>query len=186
MKDHHVVHDSATHHGASCAADPPLIRKKAPHDHGSGCCGGHHHHPRTNHERSSLLGSILPILACALCPTCIGVWAQVLSFAGLGIVITEAQHHVLLVIAIVVALATSGYRFVRTRVLGPFGLTIVGCACLAASHFFAEENHLLSWLSIAVILGASLWQRRVDRTAPSVDHSSSPGSAFDQPSGDAA
>lgn len=186
MKDHHVVQVLGTEHETSCTSRAEPARKKAHHGHGSGCCDGHHHHHRASHERSSVLGSILPILACALCPACIGVWAQVLSVVGIGLVITEAQHHVLLAIAITVALAMSVYRFVRTRIVGPFVLTIIGCASLAGSHFFAEENHLLSWLSIAVILGASLWQRRAERSAMHADRASSPDAAFDRPSGEVA
>ncbi len=132
-----------------------------------------------------MLGSILPILACALCPACIGVWAQVLSVVGIGLVITEAQHHALLAVAIAIALAMSVYRFARTRVVGPFVMTIMGSASLAGAHFFAEENHLLSWVSIAVILGASLWQRRAEHAMMHADRTSS-DAEFDRPSGEVA
>jgi hypothetical protein len=161
MKDQLVVRDPAAQHGASCATDADRTPKADRHKHGADCCNGHHHHPQK--DRTSLLGSILPIIACALCPACLGIWAQVLSIVGVGLVITETQHHVLLVVAITTAFLMSAYRFVRTSLLGPFVLTIVGCASLGASHVLAEEIHLLSWLSIAIILSASLWQRRAER-----------------------
>lgn len=130
------------------------------HAHEDGCCGNHGH---AHSDRASWWGSILPILACAVCPTCLGVWAQVFSAVGVGVAITETQHHLLLGAAIVVTLGVSVVRFVRTQLRGPFALTIIGCAFLTVSHLLAEESHLLSWLSIAVILGASLWQRRLER-----------------------
>jgi hypothetical protein len=168
MKDELVVGDPGTLHGTSCSSDSSASSgsgqapQKAVHKHGGACCDGHHHHRHPN-DRTSLLASILPIIACALCPACLGIWAQVLSVVGLGVVITETQHHVLLVVAIAIAFLMSAYRFVRTSLLGPFVLTIVGCVSLGASHVLAEENHLLSWLSIAIILSASIWQRRAER-----------------------
>jgi hypothetical protein len=131
-----------------------------------------------------LLGSLLPILACALCPACLGVWAQVLSFVGIGVIVTESQHHFLLGLALLVAFVTSAFAFARTRFVGPFVLTMVACFLVAGSHFFAEENHLLSWFSIAVLLGASLWQRRKVRSAQKPGRVSSVNSAFASPSTD--
>lgn len=186
MKDH-VVRHPGTESSASCTKNEISTRKKThSHAHGSGCCAGHHHHRRARSEHTSLLGSILPILACALCPACIGVWAQVLSAVGMGFVMTEAQHHVLLAVAISVALSMSVYRYARTRFVGPFVLTIAGCLSLGGSHLFAEENHLFSWLSIAIILGASLWQRRAERGANRQQHASTSDVAFDRSSGEVA
>ena len=186
MKDH-VVRHSGTESSASCTTNEASTRKKThSHSHGSDCCDGHHHHRAAGSERTSLLGSILPILACALCPACIGVWAQVLSAVGMGIVVTEAQHHVLLAVAIGVTSCMSVYRYVRTRLVGPFVLTIAGCLSLGGSHLFAEENHILSWLSIAIILCASLWQRRAERRVSRQQHASSSDVAFDRSSGEVA
>ncbi len=179
MKDR-VVHSFETDHGASCTLDAELAQPEAHHEHGSSCCDDHHHPQRARHERSSILGSILPILACALCPAHVGVWAQATSMVGVGLVITETQHHVLLAVAIAAALALCLYRFVRTRIVGPFVLTIAGCAAFAGSHLFAEENHLASWLSMAVILVASLWQRHAERAAMRLDRRPPPGVAFDR------
>lgn len=165
MKDHHVVSGLATEHSTSCTTEAQVARENAPHGHGSDCCDGHRDHHPTNHDRSSLLASMLPIFACALCPAHVGIWAQGMSIVGIGVVITETQHHVMLAVAIVAALLVCLVRFVRTRIVGPFVLTIIGCACLAGSDIFVEEKHLAPWLSIVVILGASLWQRHVERAA---------------------
>lgn len=93
-------------------------------------------------------------------------------------IVTEAQHHVLLGVALGIAFVTGALAFVRTRFIGPFALTSVGCTLVAASHFFAEENVALSWLSIAVLLGASLWQRRKARSALPQELTPLPNSTF--------
>lgn len=184
MKDQDLAAAISSKHGASCTSNAKPAPPKTHSKHGPACCDGHHHHHHhAPHARSSLLGSILPILACALCPACIGVWAQVLSVVGIGMVITETEHHLLLAIAIAIALAMSVYRFARTRFVGPCVLTIMGCASLAASHSFAEENQVLSWVSMAVIVSATLWQRRAERNVRHGAHASSSDVAYDRPSG---
>ncbi|MDI1446817.1 hypothetical protein [Polyangium sp. 6x1] len=109
--------------------------------------------------RSSLLGAALPVLACAVCPTCLGAWAQALSAVGVGFVITETQHLVLLVAAVVITLVVSVHRHARSRRVGPLALSLVGCAGLIASHALGEIQ-VLAWASIAVLVGASIWQER--------------------------
>ena len=102
---------------------------------------------------------MLPVLACAVCPTCLGAWAQALSAVGAGFVITETQHLVLLVIAVAVTLFVSGRRYARSRRKGPLGLALAGSVGLVASHFLGE-NQALAWSSIVVLVAASIWQER--------------------------
>lgn len=100
-------------------------------------------------------------------------------------IVTETQHHVLLGVALGIAFVTGAIAFVRTRFFGPFALTSLGCALVAASHFFAEENVALSWFSIAVLLGASLWQRCKERASTHEELAALPNSTFASPSREA-
>lgn len=160
MSDEHANAAKAPKRKTACTSTAQTHAHEHRHAHAGGCCDNHGHVPS---DRASWLGSVLPIIACAVCPTCLGLWAQVLSAVGIGVAITETQHHLLLGVAIVVTLGVSVVRFVRTQHRGPFALAIGGCALLGASHMFAEENHLLPWPAITTILGASLWQRRLER-----------------------
>ncbi|MDI1483531.1 hypothetical protein [Polyangium sp. y55x31] len=129
-------------------------------EHHEGCCGGHRRKPRGKKPgRSSLFGAVLPVLACAVCPTCLGAWAQALSAVGVGFVVTETQHLLLLVAAVVITLVVSGRRYARSRRLGPLLLSLVGCVGLVASHALGEIQ-VLAWSSIAVLVAASIWQER--------------------------
>jgi len=126
------------------------------------CCGHHHRHrhaAKDGSARSSFLGAVLPILACAVCPTCLGAWAQALSALGVGFVVTEAQHLVLLAVAVAVTLVVSVRRYVRSHRRGPLALSIAGSVGLVASHLLGEIE-ALAWASIVVLVAASIWQHR--------------------------
>ncbi|TKC99024.1 MerC family mercury resistance protein [Polyangium fumosum] len=109
--------------------------------------------------RSSFLSVVLPVLACAVCPTCLGAWAQALSALGVGFVVTEAQHHALLVVAVAVTLMVSVRRYARTHRKGPLALSLAGSVGLVASHLLGEIE-ALAWASIGVLVAASIWQHR--------------------------
>lgn len=99
------------------------------------------------------------MLACAVCPTCLGAWAQALSAVGVGFVVSETQHLVLLVAAVVITLVVSVRRYARSRRAGPLVLSLVGSAGLVASHALGEIQ-VLAWTSIAVLVAASIWAER--------------------------
>ncbi|MDC3957710.1 MerC family mercury resistance protein [Polyangium jinanense] len=140
--------------------DPRTSLPEHTEKHHEGCCGGHHHKARaTKPGRSSLLGVVVPVLACAVCPTCLGAWAQALSAVGVGFVVTETQHVVLLVAAVVITLVVSVRRYARSRRTGPLALSLAGSAGLVASHVLGEIQ-VLAWASIAVLIAASIWQER--------------------------
>lgn len=107
---------------------------------------------------------VVPLLACAVCPACLSTYAQVLSFVGVGLSLTESAHQVLLALAIAVSLAVSGWRFRRLRRLGPLLATAAGCVLLVLGHAL-EEDPVLTWGGVAVLLAGGLWERRVWRRA---------------------
>ena len=138
----------------------PTSQAEPPEAHHEGCCGGHRPKAKTAAPgRSSFLGVVLPVLACAVCPTCLGAWAQALSAVGVGFVMTETEHLVLLITAVVITLAVSGRRYARSRRAGPLLLSLAGAAGLVASHALGEIQ-VLAWSSIGVLVAASIWQER--------------------------
>jgi hypothetical protein len=148
----------------AAGAEPARLEHRAQaEDSHEACCAHHHHHRRhavkEESGRSSFFGAVLPVLACAVCPTCLGAWAQALSALGVGFVVTEAQHHVLLVVAVAVTLVVSVHRYVRSRRKGPLALSLAGSVGLVASHLFGEIE-ALAWASIVVLVAASIWQHR--------------------------
>ncbi|MDI3289445.1 MerC family mercury resistance protein [Polyangium sp. 15x6] len=146
-----------------CAEPTRLEHRAHAEDSHEACCAHHRHHSRPAGKatpgRSSLLSVVLPVLACAVCPTCLGAWAQALSALGVGFVVTEAQHHVLLVVAVAVTLVVSVRRYVRSRRKGPLALSLAGSIGLVASHLLGEIE-ALAWASIVVLVAASIWQHR--------------------------
>ncbi|NVI96601.1 MerC domain-containing protein [Myxococcus sp. AM009] len=105
---------------------------------------------------------LVPLLACALCPTCLAAYAQVLSFLGVGLSLTESAHQVMLVVAVTVSLAVSGWRSRRLRRVGPLLVTAAGCSLLVLGHAL-EEDPVLTWSGVVVLLAGGLWERRVWR-----------------------
>ncbi|WP_426752633.1 MerC domain-containing protein [Myxococcus sp. Y35] len=137
-------------------------------------CDCAHHRgqsPANPNERGKVPGGrwsvLVPLLACAVCPACLSTYAQVLSFVGVGLSLTESVHQVMLAVAVTVSLAVSGWRFRRLRRLGPLLATAAGCALLVLGHAL-EENPVLTWGGVAVLLAGGLWERRAWRQRPAV------------------
>jgi energy-converting hydrogenase Eha subunit E len=72
------------HHACDCAA-----HRDAAHD--------------GNPARVGLSASLLPMLACAVCPACLATYAKLLSLVGVSVGFTEFQHSLLLAFAIAVS-----------------------------------------------------------------------------------
>jgi len=106
----------------------------------------------------------VPVLACAVCPACLSVWGSALASLGLGVVLSEAQHHALLAIAVVIALWLAARR---ARSLGRWRYavaTALGCALLVGAHL-AGEVAALSAAGVAALLAAGIAEQRHRRRA---------------------
>jgi len=145
-----------------------LKHDHAEHRHTSHGCDCAHHRHQAQPERPPQAGrawswaQLGPILACAVCPACLSTYAKVLSAFGVGVFLTEGQHHVLLAVAVGLSLAVAVVRYGRTRVLGPLVLTVGGCLVLVASH----AVHALSfavWIALFMMLTGGLWEHRLVR-----------------------
>jgi hypothetical protein len=106
--------------------------------------------------------SVAPVLACAVCPACMSTYAKVLSTLGVGVFLTETQHHALLIGAVSLSLAIGVWRGHKGRRWSPFFLTLLGCALLVSGHLLGDVR-ALSWSGMAVLLGGGLWEHRLWR-----------------------
>lgn len=104
------------------------------------------------------LSGLLPILACALCPLCLSAYATLLSALGVGFALSEGQHRILLLGAVVAALISGGWRAYMTRRYGPLALSVLGCAALLFADFL-HESRALSLLGMLFLVAAMLWDR---------------------------
>jgi hypothetical protein len=147
--DHHPhPHPAHPAHGAAAAVDD------------CGNCAAHR--PRAPVDRTGRWGwlsGLIPILACALCPVCLSAYATILSAFGVGFALSEGQHAVLLIVAVVAALAAGAWRARVTRRFGPLGLTAFGCVLLLLADVL-HENRALSLVGIALLVGSMIWDRR--------------------------
>ena len=149
---HGHAHDGHGHDGHAHA------KKAAVADDCSNCAA---HRPRTAAEtaRWGWLSGLIPILACALCPVCLSLYATILSAFGVGFAITEGQHAVLLFVAVAAAILAGGFRARVTRRFGPLGLTTLGCMLLIFADVL-HENRPLSLVGIAMLVASMIWDRR--------------------------
>ncbi|MHA7628923.1 hypothetical protein [Corallococcus sp. M7] len=109
--------------------------------------------------------SWIPLLACAVCPGHLSASAQVLSFVGIGVSFSESSHLLFLGVAVSLSLAVNAWRAWRLRRLAPLAISGAGCGLLVLSHAL-DENALLLWSGVAVLLGGTLWERQVWRRFP--------------------
>ena len=127
------------------------------------------HHRRHETERScpeelpgSRWAALAPVLACAVCPACLSTYAKVLSLLGVGVTLTESTHHILLVLAVCVSLGASFWKARRRHQWGPLWVAILGCALLAMGHA-RDEDPVLTWSGVVVLLVGGLWERQAGR-----------------------
>jgi hypothetical protein len=123
-------------------------------------CPGHRRAAaRVDAPPTSIWSALVPILACALCPACVTMYSSLLATFGLGLAMSETQHHALLAVAVVIALGFSAWRATRTGRWRFVALTALGCALLGGAHAI-EELPALSWAGIVVLLFAGWRDRR--------------------------
>ena len=125
-----------------------------------GCdCAGHRTPIRFEGEDASaqpaspptLWSSLLPVLACAVCPACVTTYAKVLSLVGLGFGLTETQHLILLVLALSASLSISAWRSWRSRRWWPITMAVLGSTLVAIGHI-QGDLHALEWMGVVVLL----------------------------------
>ncbi|MBN9687449.1 hypothetical protein JYJ93_33940 [Corallococcus sp. NCSPR001] len=84
---------------------------------------------------------------------------------GIGVSLSESSHLLLLGVAVSLSLAVNAWRAWRLRRLAPLALSGAGGGLLVLSHVL-DENVLLLWSGVAVLLGGVLWERQPWRRFP--------------------
>jgi hypothetical protein len=106
------------------------------------------------------------VLACALCPACLSLYAKVASAVGTGLAIGEEAHAVLLGIALTVSLSAALWRWHQTKRLPPLLLSVLGAALVGLAHALGEVAWL-EWSGMALLLTSAVvdrWGHRAGAT----------------------
>ncbi len=144
----------------------PTRARPTTHHHGSDCGCTAHHAPPARSPR--LWGALLPVLACAVCPTCVATYAKLFSLAGVGLQLSERQHTLLLAVALAASIGASAFRAWRARRAWPLAVALVGAALLLAGHQLGEAAWL-EWAGVLTLLAGGLvehFRLRRARNAP--------------------
>jgi hypothetical protein len=113
---------------------------------------------------TGLWATILPVVACALCPACVSTYAKIFATIGVAAALSKRQHLALLVFAVVMSVGISAYRSWRSRRAWPVVVALAGCTLLSAGHLI--EANALEWCGIAIlVVGGMLEQRAARRVA---------------------
>lgn len=125
------------------------------HQHHVDCDCGHDHAPKTaTDSQSGWLASLLPLLACAVCPACLSAYAKVFSAFGVGLLLTETQHAIIMAIAVSSSILVSAWRSVRSGRRWPLAVSLSGSVLVVAGHLV--EVGAVEWLGVIVLLVGGL------------------------------
>jgi hypothetical protein len=124
------------------------------------CCEtpGHHRPPAA---RAGWWALLAPLLACAVCPACVTLYAQVLSVIGLGFELGTQTHEVLLFVAVALAGGVAFARFLRLGRLAPFAVTLAGCGLVVGGH--VADVHALEWSGVALLVAGGVVEQLAAR-----------------------
>lgn len=163
MGSHSHAEDSADHSHADHDHDhgPSAVKVEDPCD-----CAGHRAKAAVAGGGAGIgwLSGVAPILACALCPVCLSAYATILPLLGVGFVLSEGQHQLFLIGAVVAAILAGSWRAKITRRFGPLGLTLSGCALLIFADLL-HESRPLAVVGMVCLVAAMFWDRRAGKRA---------------------
>lgn len=125
------------------------------HEHEHECDCAHHRAPRPSQGEAGLWSSLLPVLACAVCPACLTTYAKLFSVVGVGFGLSELQHLVLLVFAISASVGVSAWRSWRTGRSWPIAVALTGSALVVTGHLVGHL-HAVEWAGVLVLLVGGL------------------------------
>lgn len=143
------------------------------HQHHVDCDCGHDHAPKAaTDSKSGWLASVLPLLACAVCPACLSAYAKVFSAFGVGLLLTETQHAVIMAIAVSSSILVSAWRSVRSGRRWPLAVSLSGSVLVVSGHLI--EVSAVEWLGVVVLLVGGLVEMPLLRKLVRARISSSP------------
>jgi hypothetical protein len=127
----------------------------------------------------SFVAAAVSLLACAVCPVCISVYAGIFSVVGVSFALSEQAHGWVLMGSLLFAEAIAIWAATRHGKLWPPVLTALGGATLLFSHFVADHI-LLDVAGTALVFTANVGGGRLRRHAHGLE-----GSALAVAQGDA-
>jgi hypothetical protein len=113
-------------------------------------------HGGAPHERSaSRWALLLPVLACAICPACLTMYAKLFSVLGISIGLSEFHHALLLTLAVTISVGVSAWRSWKSRRLWPLGVASLGSALVLFGHL-SGDLHFLELAGVACLFVGGL------------------------------
>jgi hypothetical protein len=124
----------------------------AEHRHHACDCAAHREHASDSlSARTGAWATLLPMLACAVCPACVATYAKVLSLLGVSVGLSELEHTLLLAVAISISVLVSAWRSWRARRAWPVSLALFGSSLVLLGHL-RGELHEVEWVGVLVLL----------------------------------
>jgi len=126
------------------------------HRHHVDCDCGHEHAPKTpgTEAKAGWVASMLPLLACAVCPACLSAYAKVFSAFGVGLFLSETQHAIIMAVAVSSSILVSAWRSVRSGRRWPLAVSLTGSVLIVSGHLL--EVTPLEWFGVLVLLVGGL------------------------------
>lgn len=126
------------------------------HQHHVDCDCGHDHAAKTTtpDSKSGWVAAVLPLLACAVCPACLSAYAKVFSAFGVGLLLSERQHAIIMAVAVSSSIVVSAWRSMRSGRRWPLVVSLSGSVLVVAGHLV--EVGAVEWLGVIVLLVGGL------------------------------
>lgn len=122
---------------------------------------------------AALPGVALSLLPCVACPGCWPAYATVLGALGLGALMDRAWLLPLACVALAAAVAGLAFRARSRRGYGPASIGAVA-AVLVLVGKFALESDALTYVGVALLGGASVWNAWPRASAPACESCACP------------
>jgi hypothetical protein len=143
----------------SCELKPPGIASSAMrlkvHEHAHACECAAHRASIATAPNAGMWSTLLPVLACAVCPACLTTYAKLFSVLGVGFGLSEFQHLVILGVAIGGSISVSAWRSWRTRRAWPIAIALSGSTLVVTGHF-AGDLYVVEWVGVLLLLVGGL------------------------------
>ena len=133
----------------------PVIMRSEDEHHACDCAAHRHGSKAANKASAGTWETLLPILACAVCPACMATYAKLFSLLGVSVGLSELHHTVVLTVAIAVSTLVSAWRSLRTRRVWPVAFAMLGSSLVIAGHV-RGELHALEWAGVLTLLASGL------------------------------
>lgn len=105
-------------------------------------------HAKKASPGASWWSTLLPALACAVCPACLSTYAKLLSVAGVGFGLSELEHQLLMFGAVSASVSISVWRSYRARRVWPLAVALLGATLVMSGHLLGE----VAWLEVSGVL----------------------------------